>query len=174
MERLEKSKDFDLGLWWDLGKTFIKKIAVDCQVSNNKRGATGCPLSAILYSLLAETLGGEIRNSKKLYGIVLPGNKEIKITQYADDTIIYLSEKTQLKHLFEILKRFEMATGSKGNEGKTKGIRLRKSRHIDECHPKIKWKNEKGIKIWESNSSQMIYKQQIIIGVNMLKTYEFS
>ena len=107
----------------------------------------GCPLSAILYSLLAETLGEEIRNSKKLHGIVLPGNKEIKITQYADDTTIYLSEKTQLKHFFEILKRFEKATGSKVNEDKTKGIRLGNSRHTDECHPKIKWKNEKGIKI---------------------------
>ena len=61
-------------------------------------------------------------------------NQEIKITQYADDTTIYLSEKTQLKHLFEILKRFEMATGSKVNEGKTKGIRLGTSKHLDECH----------------------------------------
>ena len=100
----------------------------------------GCPLSAILYSLLAETLGEEIRKSKKLHGIVLPGNQEIKITQYADDTTIYLFEKTQLKHLLEILKRFEMATGSKVNEGKTKGIRLGNSKHLDECHHKIKWK----------------------------------
>ena len=40
-----------------------------------------------------------------------------------------------------------MATGSKVNEGKTKGIRLGTSKHLDECHHKIKWKNEKGIKI---------------------------
>ena len=106
----------------------------------------GCPLSAILYSLLAETLGEEIRKSKKLHRIVLPGNQEIK-TQYADDTTIYLSEKPQLKHLLEILKRFEMATGSKVNEGKPKGIRLGNSKHLDECHHKIKWKNGKGIKI---------------------------
>ena len=89
----------------------------------------GCPLSAILYSLLAEIPGEEIRKSKKLFGIVLPENQEIKITQYAYDTTIYLSEKTQLKHLFEILKRFEQATGSKVNEGKTKGIRLDTSNH---------------------------------------------
>ena len=92
----------------------------------------GCPLSAILYSLLTETLGEEIRNSKKLFRIVLPGNQEIKITQYADDTTIYLSEKTQLKHLCEILKCFELATGSKVNEGKTNGIRIGNSKHIDE------------------------------------------
>ena len=109
----------------------------------------GCPLSAILFSLLAETLGEEIRKSKKLFGIVLPGNQGIKITQYADDTTIYLSEKTQLKNLFDILKRFEQATGSKVNEGKTKGIRLGNSKREDEieCHQTIKWKNEKGIKI---------------------------
>ena len=97
--------------------------------------------------MLVETLGEEIRKSKKLHGIVLPGNQEIKITQYADDTTIYLSEKTQLKHLFEILKHFEMATGSKVNEEKTKGISLGNSKHLDECHHNIKWKNEKGIKI---------------------------
>ena len=75
------------------------------------------------------------------------GNKEIKITQYADDTTIFLSEKTQLKHLFDILKRFEKATCSKVNEAKTKDIKLGPSKHQDECHHKIKWKNEKGIKI---------------------------
>ena len=103
----------------------------------------GCLLSAILFSLLAETLGEEFRNSKKLFGIVLPGNHEIKIT-YADDTTIYLSEQTQLKHLFEILKRFELATGSRVNEAKTKGIKLGFSKHQDECHHKVKWKNDKG------------------------------
>ena len=39
-----------------------------------------------------------------------------------------------------------MATGSKVNEGKPKGIRLGNSKHLGECHHKIKWKNEKGIK----------------------------
>ena len=92
-------------------------------------------MSAILYSMLTETLGEEIRKSKKLFGIVLLGNKEIKITQYADDTTIFLSEK----HLFDILKRFEKATGSKVSEAKTKGIKLSPSKHQDECHPKIKW-----------------------------------
>ena len=45
------------------------------------------------------------------------------------------------------MKRFENATGSKVSEAKTKGIKLGPSKHQDECHHKIKWKNEKGIKI---------------------------
>ena len=97
--------------------------------------------------MLAETLGEEIRKSEKLFGIVLPGNREIKITQYADNTTIFLSETTQLKHFFEILKRFEKAMGSKVNEVKTKGIKLGPSQHRDECHHKIKWKNDTGLKI---------------------------
>ena len=104
----------------------------------------GCPMSAILYSMLAESLGEEIRKKRKIIRD-LPGNKEIKITQYADATTIFLSEKTQLKHLFDILKRFEKATGSNVNEARTKGIKLGPSKHQDECHHKIKWKNEKGI-----------------------------
>ena len=107
----------------------------------------GCPLSALLYTLLAETLGEEIRKNKNLHGITLPGNKEQKITQYADNTTIYLSEKSQLKYLFQILKCFQSATGSKVNEYKTKGLKLRVSTRVNECHHKVKCKNDEGLEI---------------------------
>ena len=44
-------------------------------------------------------------------------------------------------------KRFESATGSKVNADKTKGLKLRVSTHVDECHHKVKWKNDEGLEI---------------------------
>ena len=64
----------------------------------------GCHLSAPLYSIYAETLGEEIRTNPGIHGFFLPGNQEVKVMQYADDITLYLSHRTQLKHLFSILE----------------------------------------------------------------------
>ena len=74
---------------------------VSCQISNNghlsrkvtlKRGVRqGCPLSPLLYCIVAETLGNLIRQNLKIDGLRLPGSrKEVKISQYADDTTLFL------------------------------------------------------------------------------------
>ena len=55
----------------------------------------GCPLSAFLYTIYAETLGEEIRTNPNIHGIFLPGNQEVRVMQYADDITIYLSRNTQ-------------------------------------------------------------------------------
>ena len=48
----------------------------------------GCPLSPILYVLVAETLGGLVRASP-LAGLPFPGSDDrSKISQYADDTAV--------------------------------------------------------------------------------------
>ena len=63
----------------------------------------GCPLSAPLYSIYAETLGEEIRTNPGIHVFFLPGNQEVKVMQYADDITLYLSHRTQLKHHFGVL-----------------------------------------------------------------------
>jgi len=45
----------------------------------------GCPLSPYLFILAAEVLTNAIRNDNNIKGISV-NNKEIKISQYADDT----------------------------------------------------------------------------------------
>ena len=46
----------------------------------------GCPLSAVLYSLTAESLAEMIKNDKEIEGIQLPNGGESIIQQYAHDT----------------------------------------------------------------------------------------
>ena len=50
----------------------------------------GCPLSAYIFVLAAETLAINIRKNKTIQGITV-NNAEIKITQYADDTCLTLA-----------------------------------------------------------------------------------
>lgn len=54
----------------------------------------GCPLSPLLYCLVAETLGQAIRRDDSIQGITIPGahNKQSKVSQYADDTTLILAD----------------------------------------------------------------------------------
>ena len=53
----------------------------------------GCPLSGMLFVLGIEILALAIKQNSKIEGITV-GSREIKITQYADDTT--LSEKPRI------------------------------------------------------------------------------
>ena len=54
----------------------------------------GCPLSPLLYCLVAETLGQAIRRDRTIEGINLPGcSQQSKVSQYADDTTPILANE---------------------------------------------------------------------------------
>ena len=50
----------------------------------------GCPLSSYLFNILLEVLARAIRQ-QKIKGIQI-GKKEVKISLFADDTIVYISD----------------------------------------------------------------------------------
>uniref|UniRef100_A0A3Q2X2I3 Reverse transcriptase domain-containing protein n=1 Tax=Haplochromis burtoni TaxID=8153 RepID=A0A3Q2X2I3_HAPBU len=79
----------------------------------------GCPLSVVLFVLYAEPLACAIRESLVVKGITLPRGESLKISQYADDTILYLADDESLRGVIEILNDYEKATGSKINKEKT-------------------------------------------------------
>ena len=62
----------------------------------------GCPLSGI------EVLGITIRN-----------NKTVKLSQYADDTTVFLANVHSVNNLFVLLSRFEKCAGLKINVSKS-------------------------------------------------------
>ena len=72
----------------------------------------GCPLSALLYILVAEVLGMEIRLNKNIKGYKY-GNNEHKILQYADDTNICVTDFPSMYEGFDVLKIYEAASGAK-------------------------------------------------------------
>ena len=52
----------------------------------------GCPVSPLLFALVVETMANRIRQNDKIKGIKTPLGREVKISQYADDTVLILDD----------------------------------------------------------------------------------
>ena len=65
-----------------------------------------------------------LRQSNRIEGLIF-NEKEIRLSKYADDTLIYLSANEQnLSHCFEILSTYSKISGLKINVNKSKIVRL--------------------------------------------------
>ena len=83
----------------------------------------GCPISALLFILVAEIMSINIRNNEKIEGVCI-GNKTVCITQLADDTSLFLKNKESILTVFTLLNHFENCAGLKLNKEKTHAIML--------------------------------------------------
>ena len=65
---------------------------------NIQRGIRqGCPISALLFILCTEILAIKIRSCEEIKGYKInQGLKDIKIAQYADDTILFLNDENEV------------------------------------------------------------------------------
>lgn len=88
-----------------------------------KRGCRqGDPISPYLFLLCAEVLGQMVRREDNIKGIKING-KEVKISQYADDTQLFLDgTEESLRNTLNILDKFYNMSGLKINVEKTKAI----------------------------------------------------
>lgn len=88
-----------------------------------KRGCRqGDPISPYIFLLCAEVLGQMIRKNRNIKGILI-NDKEFKLTQYADDTQIFLNgSEESLRHTLNILNEFYQMSGLKINVDKTKAV----------------------------------------------------
>jgi hypothetical protein len=107
-----------------------------------KRGIKqGCPLSALLFILVAEVLSLSIKQSREYKGLGIR-NSCIKILQYADDTIVFPNSDNDVTEVINILNKFAKVAGTKLNIEKTEGLRLGKFKHENITNTKIKWNNK--------------------------------
>ena len=85
----------------------------------------GCPLSPLLYCLVAETLGQAICRDNSIRGIPISGvNKQSKVSQYADDATLILTDNYSITQSFNLINIFERGSGSRLNAQKTEGLWL--------------------------------------------------
>ena len=80
----------------------------------------GDPVSGFLFNIAAEILSKQISQASNLKGINLTTNTEIRISQYADDTILFLDgSKCSLNGAVTEIMKFSAQSGLKVNWDKT-------------------------------------------------------
>ncbi len=90
---------------------------------NVERGVRqGDPLSPLLFDLAIEGLANAIRKSDFIQGIPLPFRNVMKVSMYADDTLIAFSSQTDLDKIQEIIQLYCKASGAKINKKKSEVI----------------------------------------------------
>ena len=95
-----------------------------------KRGIRqGCPLSALLFILVAEVMALKIKQNNDIHGIIVHSNKsnmskEFKISQLADDTVIFLNGIESANTAIEEVKQFGIFAGPSLNFMKTNALSI--------------------------------------------------
>ena len=75
----------------------------------------GCPLSPLLFNIVLEVLAMAIREEKEIKGIQI-GKKEVKLSLFADDMILYIENpKNATRKLLELINEFGKVAGYKIN-----------------------------------------------------------
>ena len=73
----------------------------------------GCPLSPLLFNITLEVLASAIRQEKDIKGIQI-GNKEVKLSLFADDMILYIENpKDSTRTLLETISKYSKDSGYK-------------------------------------------------------------
>ena len=113
-------------------------ITKDFSVERSVR--QGCSLSPLLYVLCMEPFAHRIRMDPMVKGIPLPGTKETAtISQYADDTSLFISDITSVKHILQLIQLYGNMSGALINLDKTFGMWLGKWRGRVDQPCNLKW-----------------------------------
>ncbi|KAL6083342.1 hypothetical protein STEG23_036912 [Scotinomys teguina] len=92
----------------------------------------GCPLSPYLFNVVLEVLARAIRQHKEVKGIQI-GKEEVKISLFADDMIVYLSDpKYSNKELLQLINTFSNVAGYKVNSKKSVALLYTKDKRTEE------------------------------------------
>ena len=84
----------------------------------------GDPLSPYLFILAVETLAIHIRANPKIIGIKINEQDELKLSMYADDITIFISDNQCFSDVITTLNDFEMFSSLSLNYDKTKAMNI--------------------------------------------------
>ena len=92
-----------LTLYRDVSSRVIINGWISRKIYPTRRVQQGCPLSPILYVLVAETPSSSIKNSS-ITGLQLPHtHRVLKVAQYADDTTVVTTSDRDFRILQECI-----------------------------------------------------------------------
>jgi hypothetical protein len=79
----------------------------------------GCPLPQYLFNIVLEVLARAIRQQKEIKGIQI-GKEEVKISLFADDMMVYISDpKNSTRELLNLINSFSEVAGYEFNSNKS-------------------------------------------------------
>lgn len=97
----------------------------------------GCLISPFLFLIVVEFLSIKVLNSPNIQGITV-FNKQIRLTQLADDTVLFLKNKEQLPAALQIVNTFSVASGLMLNVMKCEIMCLYESNETFLCNITVK------------------------------------
>ena len=100
----------------------------------------GCPVSALLFIIAVEVLALNLKNDITVHGIKIHTNhieKEIKVMQYADDTVLLLNDHNSISNAIENVRKFSKVSGLILNVDKSEAISIRQN--VPVVDNRIKW-----------------------------------
>ena len=103
----------------------------------------GCSLSPLLYVLCMEPFANRIRMNPTINGIPLPGTSiPCKISQYADDTNLFISDTESVRKILILVELYELVSGAILNKSKTFGMWLGRWRGRSDQPCNLKWSSD--------------------------------
>ena len=133
----------DIQKWFDI----IYNDASSCVLHNGhaseffllgKGVRQGCPLSGLLFVLGIELLARALQMNPTIRGIQV-GHNELKTTQYADDTTVFVRDLDSVPQLLKLLSEFKDISGLEINKHKTEAMWLGSWRNCKEKPFGFKW-----------------------------------
>ena len=105
------------GPYLNIVKAIHSKQVANFKQNGEKLGATPlkpetrehCPIFPYLFNIILEVLARAIRQQKEIKGIQI-GKKEVKVSLFADDRIVYLSDpKNCTAEPFKLIKQLQQS-----------------------------------------------------------------
>ena len=91
----------------------------------------GCPLSPFFFNIVLEVLAIAIRQYKEIKGIQI-GKKEGKLSFFADDIIVYISDpKNSTRELLQLINTFSEVAGYNINSKKSIALLYTKDKEAE-------------------------------------------
>lgn len=104
----------------------------------------GCPASPLLFVLAVEKLAHAICIDGDIQGISLRGN-EYKLSQYADDSNMFVKDGKSLENLLEKVRDFGSFSGLHLNVEKSQGLKINCNPVLLPMGQRIQWKSHVNI-----------------------------
>ena len=135
----------------------------------------GCPISALLFILVAEVIAIHIRNDDSITGIIV-NNIEFKISLMADDTTIYTKNIQSIVNVILKFSEFAKCSGLKINLKKTEiipiGSATRKTISLPNIISMINIKKGpfKALGVWYSTDQNEITELNLNVRIKKMQT----